>query len=586
MRPSRIVAVAGLLSLLFSGIAAAQINPIPLIIQDESGGNPTAQNARTTASGLFQDTNSTWAEALAACNCGTTAQYPTAASAPSSVQIAANDALINQNGLSDWLCAGCDSAFAAQVAADGGVGSFQTSGLDTNPADFASTDTAGGLSAYLASLGAGTTETGVDETGQPTGAIAGTGAAAAAAPAVGNGALTGGLPQPPSLSAQGDAAAPNSGFLDQIVRDFGSATGGWQSALATIATRLFWILAAIELFVMLYGLALQGERPSWFDVVATLISWLFPICLFWWLLQNGSTYTADIINSMRQAGTAVGGDAITPSGILGAGVNLVSFVWNQSHPFYHPSVLVAEVIALVVIMICFALMAVWMAATLIEAYFIIGASALFLAFGGLRWTRQIAVSVLLFSLGVGAKLFAMEAIVAVTAQYIIQWIHAGAEIGFEALFRLIGFSIFLAALAKTVPDTMQRVILSMPMSLAHYSQPIQQAQSTAATIGAGVAGVAGSGTLAWQLIKHAAEADAAGNNQGQSTPAHALQFAGNMGGAAARAAGSEIGARLGGFARGGPGASVVRMAQNVAQQRRIAAAQRSQSNTTTSGGAP
>jgi hypothetical protein len=373
MRLRQIAIAAWLASLPFSGTAAAAINPIPLIIQNESSGNPTAQNAETTASGLFQDISSTWAEALAACNCGTTAQYPTAASAPSSVQIAANDALINQNGLSDWLCAGCDPAFAAQVAAAGGVGAFQTSGLDTNPADFASTDTAVGLADFLAANGAGATETGVDETGQPTGAIAGTGAAANAAVVGGaTGGLTGGLTTPPALTTNvPDAPPPTSGVLDQIVQAFGNATSGWQAALATIATHLFWLLAAIEFFVMIIGLILQGERPNWWDVVSTIIYWLFPIGLFWWLLQNGSTYAADIINSMRQAGAAVGGDAITPSAILSAGIALVSQVWQYTHVFFHPAVLGAEMIALAVIMVCFALTAVWMAATLIEAYFII-----------------------------------------------------------------------------------------------------------------------------------------------------------------------------------------------------------------------
>jgi type IV secretion system protein VirB6 len=143
------VAVA-LVCVFLSVAAHAAINPDTLIIQDESSGNPTAQSPSSTASGLFGDTNSTWAEALAACGCGTTAEYATAASAPASLQIAANNALINQNGLSDWLCAGCDAPFAAQVAADGGVSAFQTSGLDTNPADFASLDTTAGLQAYLA----------------------------------------------------------------------------------------------------------------------------------------------------------------------------------------------------------------------------------------------------------------------------------------------------------------------------------------------------------------------------------------------------------------------------------------------------
>lgn len=590
MRLRQIAIAAWLASLPFSGMAAAAINPITLIIQNESGGNPTAQNATTTASGLFQDTNSTWAEALAACNCGTTAQYPTAASAPSSVQIAANDALINQNGLSDWLCADCDPAFAAQVAADGGVGAFQTSDLDTNPADFASTDTAGGLADFLAANGAGVTETGVDETGQPTGAIAGTGAAANAAGVGGaTGGLTGGLTTPPALTTNvPDMPPPTSGVLDQIVQAFGNATSGWQAALAKIATDLFWLLAAIEFFIMIIGLILQGERPNWWDVASTIIYWLFPIGLFWWLLQNGSTYAADIINSMRQAGAAVGGDAITPSAILSAGIALVSQVWQYTHVFFHPAVLGAEMIALAVIMVCFALTAVWMAATLIEAYFIIGASALFLAFGGLRWSRQIAISVLLFCLGIGAKLFAMEAIVAIATSYIQRWMYSTAEIGFQGLFTLMGFAIFLAALAKTVPDTMQRVILSMPMSLAHYSQPLGQARATAAMVAAPVLAGASFGALAWQAIMHAAEQQAASNQQNQTGIARSLQLAESATGAVARAAGAEIGARLGGLGRGGVGASTVRMAQNVAQQRRIASAQRSlaqsASNNNTSGG--
>ena len=148
----RIIRIA-VLTVLFTDGAWAQsagINPISLIIQDESGGNPAAQSTKSTASGLFGDTDSTWAEALADCGCGTTAEYPSAYLAPASLQVAANDALIDQNGLSDWLCSGCDAAFADQVAAAGGPSAFQTSGLDTNPADFASLDTAAGLQAYLA----------------------------------------------------------------------------------------------------------------------------------------------------------------------------------------------------------------------------------------------------------------------------------------------------------------------------------------------------------------------------------------------------------------------------------------------------
>src|SRR5580658_4213149 len=102
------------IALLSAGSAQAQtggINPIPLIIQHESSGNPTAASSSSSASGLFQDLTGTWTQALSDCGCGTTGQYPTAANAPASVQIAANSALIDQQGLSPWLCSGCDVPF-------------------------------------------------------------------------------------------------------------------------------------------------------------------------------------------------------------------------------------------------------------------------------------------------------------------------------------------------------------------------------------------------------------------------------------------------------------------------------------------
>jgi type IV secretion system protein VirB6 len=144
--------------------AAQTASVLPLIAQDESSDNPTAQNPdpNSTASGLFGMTNATWAEALQLCGCSSVSEFGSAYEAPANVQIAAADALINNNGLSDWLCSGCDAAFTTQVAADGGVGAFQTSGLDTNPADFTSANTQAGLTAYLsgASTGTATVNTG------------------------------------------------------------------------------------------------------------------------------------------------------------------------------------------------------------------------------------------------------------------------------------------------------------------------------------------------------------------------------------------------------------------------------------------
>jgi type IV secretion system protein TrbL len=549
--------------------AAAQgINPLPLIIQAESSGNPTAQSKTSTASGLAGDINGTWAAALTACGggCGSVSQYPTAASAPASVQIAANNALINQNGLRDWLCANCDAHFASQVAAAGGVGAFQTSGLDTNPADFAAADTPAGLASFVG---------GTAVTGTPLATSTGT---ATTPTTTGGGNLTTGIAGTATQLTPNvaDAAPPRSGILDEIVRAFGTATSGWQSALYTSAFWLFSILAAFELFLSFIFLVIGGGHPDWSEVAATLIRWLLPVGLFLWLMQHGSEYTADIVNSLRQAGADIGGKALTPSAFLAAGVTLVSQVWQYTHALFHPAVLAAEMLTLVVIMIAFALLAVWFAATLIEAYFIIGAAALFLAFGAMRWSRNIAVSVLMYSLAVGFKLFAMEAIVAVTTTFIQQWMAATAEIDFQALFTLMGFSIFLAAVAKVVPDKMQGIVLGMHLSMIHHSHVTQQAAGAAAIAATPVLAATGFTALAVQAFREAAEKmSSSGQQQSQSALGRAGQMAFGVGQSLATAAGSEISGRLGGLYRGGPTASAARMATNIQQSRRVAAAQNS-----------
>jgi type IV secretion system protein TrbL len=363
------------------------------------------------------------------------------------------------------------------------------------------------------------------------------------------------------------------GILDQIVLAFQAATQGWQAGLFNIATDLFWILAMIDLAASLIMLVIGGGRPDWSDVVSTILRWVFPIGLFWWLMNHASEYAGDIINSLRQAANAAGGVAITPSAILTAGINAATGIWSQFASFFHPVTMGVLMMAALVIVICFCLMATWMAAALIEGYFVVGAAVLLLAFAGMRWSREIAVALLRFCLGIGMKLFAISMIVAVGNTFVQQWtqIQDGATI--QGLFTIIGAAVFLAAMSKIVPDTMQRVILAAPISLAHYSPVTRQAAGTAALAVAPAVGVAGGVALMFQAIKYAAE-QMANTQQSPSALGRAGQMGLGIGQGLASAAGSEISGRLGGLYRGGPAASAARMASNISQARRVAAAER------------
>jgi Transglycosylase-like domain/LysM domain len=68
------------------------------IVQRESGGNPAAENPASTASGLFQDLDSTW---------NGYDGYARAKDAPASVQVAFNRQLASESGLTPWAADGC-----------------------------------------------------------------------------------------------------------------------------------------------------------------------------------------------------------------------------------------------------------------------------------------------------------------------------------------------------------------------------------------------------------------------------------------------------------------------------------------------
>jgi hypothetical protein len=82
------------------------------IAQTESSGNPTAVNPSSGASGLYGFLTSTW-QSIAPQAGVDINQYPTAASAPASVQTA----VASITPISNWTCAGCNSA-AAGIAND------------------------------------------------------------------------------------------------------------------------------------------------------------------------------------------------------------------------------------------------------------------------------------------------------------------------------------------------------------------------------------------------------------------------------------------------------------------------------------
>jgi type IV secretion system protein TrbL len=376
------------------------------------------------------------------------------------------------------------------------------------------------------------------------------------------------------LLAAVPAHAQSVNVLDTIVSQFQGQAAGWESALAALALQTFGILAAIELAWAGFRLAFRGADVS--EWLAEIVNQILFLGFFLALLQNASTWGQAIVNSFRQAGLAAGGVGVAPSDVFAAGVLLGQKVLDNMSS-WHPAAAAALMLAAIVIEICFALIAAWMVVTLVQSYIVIAAGVINMAFGGSRWTKDIAVATVRYTVSVGAKLMMLQLLVSIGQNIITTWAAQFTDMTNSSLLVLIGCSIVMVAVVKILPDEFQRVVggasLSSGSSLA----------GAAAAVGGGVAGAAagmvGAGAMTANAFRlssaqmDAADAKAAESNGGEAPDRSRIARAASLTGGAAKNMASapirDVGRRLIGDITSRHGVATWRMSADLASQRRL-----------------
>jgi type IV secretion system protein TrbL len=370
------------------------------------------------------------------------------------------------------------------------------------------------------------------------------------------------------------AWAQSTNVLDGIVQQFQSQAASWESTLASLALQTFGILAAIELAWAAAKLAFRGADVS--EWLAELVNQILFIGFFLALLQNASTWGTAIVDSFRQAGRAAGGVGVNPSEVFTAGVSLAQKVMSQMS-LMSPAASVGFMVAALVIIVCFALIAAWMVVTLVQSYIVIAAGVINMAFGGSRWTKDIAIATVRYTVSVGAKLMMLQLLVSVGQNLILSWSNQFNTITNSGLLILIGSSVVMLAIVKIVPDEFQKVVGGASLSSG------SALVGTSAAVGGAVAGVGlgmlGAGSMAgnaYQLASAqmgAADAKAAEANGGQAPERSRIARAAALTGGTARnmamAQIRDVGRRLTGDIGARHGVATWRMSADLANQRRL-----------------
>ena len=355
--------------------------------------------------------------------------------------------------------------------------------------------------------------------------------------------------------------------LDQIVTEFHQRSEGWEAVLRSFALNTFTILATIELAWAGIRLAFRGADFS--EWLAEIVNQMLFLGFFLALLQNSVTWGQAIVDGFRQAAGAAGGGGIAPSDVFASGVELAQKVMAHVS-LWDPGASAGLIISGLVIEVCFALIAAFMVLALVESYLIISMGVIFMAFGGSRWTKDVAVDTVRYTLSVGARLFVLQLLVSVGDGLITNWAATFQDLTSASLCILVGCSIVMLALVKFMPETMQRMVNGS--SMANGSALVGAAAAVGGATTAFALGMAGAAPMARNAYKLASAQLDQKDSEGSAPQSRVARAATLTGYTAKNIAGAplaDVGRRLSGRPDGRHGLPTWRMSADLANRSRL-----------------
>lgn len=536
-------------------------DPAALVGHYESSGCVNNHTARSSASGCFGFTNGTWARYAPQAGVSLS-QCPTAASCPVSSQFAVFAADVNSHGLSDWTCPGCDSGVSKAV----NTGQLPASGynLSTSPADYAALDNSSNLKTYFAG-----------DTG-----IVTPSASLSPSQTVNPGSTTTVASAPSTATSTGGAAVggastlPQGNVLDGVVKQFQQQASTAQAAFYQAGLDLFGWLALISFcvsFIMMF--IRSGFKLYLEDVAAECFRQIFSLGLVYWLLTQSQTIATDIVRGFQQIAQNAGSPLLHPSDVVSAAINVLGIFWQGLS--WHLGADAAIGIFAVATLIAFAWIAAEMVLVLVETYFAVAGSALYISLGALELNREAAIGFIRFLVSVGVKLMTLEILAGIGVNMLSGWAKAApsGEIEWSGMAIIVCCAIVLAILVHRLPTLFQNMVLGAATSAFSHAH----ARSAVNTVIVGSVGTfaaaSGQFALAAQAFKSAVSEMNAAKEDGNAPSGiagQAAMLAGGMSKSIANAGVAEFGYRTGG--RGWS------MAGRIAGQRRFNEAARAAPN--------
>ena len=326
------------------------------------------------------------------------------------------------------------------------------------------------------------------------------------------------------------ALAQEGSVLTTLENQVVTAARGWETTVMQAARSLFWILAGIEVGVAAIFLAIEAASlDGWF---AALVRRILFIGLFAFVLEQGPSFAKAVVDSLYQIGA--GGGSASPANVFNAGLKVAATMSDKAKfgLFEDNSLAIAAVFAMVVVVVCFSLVAAVFVAVMVEMYVGLLAGMIMLGLGGSSYTKDFAVRYLTYAFSVGMKLMALVMIARIGSDVLLGLANASTGSDqYVSTLAIAGISVVVFVVSIYVPNIIQGVVQGTSVTggmeaIRHGGQAASFAAGSAALVHGG-GRAAASGYSA---------ARAGGASVGASMLAGMRQGFGSTGGALASAA--------------------------------------------------
>ncbi|ARM91025.1 type IV secretion system protein TrbL [Rhizobium leguminosarum] len=266
------------------------------------------------------------------------------------------------------------------------------------------------------------------------------------------------------LIVSAPAVAQQGEVLTTLENSVVAAAKGWETTVMNAARSLFWILAGIEVGIAAVWLAINAASlDSWF---AELVKRIMFIGLFAFILDQGPAFAKAVVDSLYQIGA--GGGSASPANIFDAGIRIATKMSEQAKfgLWEDNALAIAAVFAMVVVVVCFSLVAAIFVSVMVEMYVGLLAGMIMLGLGGTSYTKDFAIKYLVYAFSVGMKLMALVMIAKIGSDILLGLAEAPTATSeqFITTLAIAGISVVVFVIAMYVPPILQGVVQGASVS--------------------------------------------------------------------------------------------------------------------------